>query len=129
MSALSTKSPSLAHSPDEIRAFVEQLIWQFIEQGLYYQGPDRRREKRHSIALSVQTTPLDEKLHPVGNPFMTTTRDISNGGISLIHAERIDAPYLSVELWDLKGTPFRAALRCSVAGPSDHSLRSPASSW
>lgn len=120
MSVYSAKSPSFTHSPEEIAAFVEHLIWQFIEQGLYYQGPDRRREKRHPIAVSVRTTPLDENLHPIGNPFTTATRDISNSGIALVHAETIEAPFLAVELKDLQGTPFRAAvevLRRRPVGP------------
>jgi hypothetical protein len=120
MTAAISKPHGLVHSQDEITAFVEQLIWQFIEQGLYYQGPNRRKEKRHPINVSVRTTPLDENLHPAGDPFITTTRDISNGGIALIHSETVPAPFLAVELKDLEGVWFQAAveiLRRRPVGP------------
>jgi hypothetical protein len=120
MSTFCPTSPGVAHSTQQIAAFVDQLICQFVERGLYYSGPDRRREARHRIAVLVRTTPVDENLQPIGEELIVTTRDISSGGISLIHQERIEAPYLAVELTDLNGTPLRAmveVLRRRPLGP------------
>jgi hypothetical protein len=120
MSVFGIKPPAFTQTSDEITAFVEKLVWQFIEQGLYYHGPDRRREKRHPLIMSVRATPLDANLHPTGGSFFPMTRDISNGGIALIASDEVESPFLGVELTDLTGKPFHAAvevLRRRPVGP------------
>ena len=90
------------------------------EEGLYYQGPDHRRESRHAVAIDVNAIPLDADLQAAGSDFVATTRDISSGGISLIHPERIGCPFLAVEIAVPGERPFQAAveaLRCPPVGP------------
>jgi len=110
----------LIHPSEEMAAFVDQLIQRLIEEGHYYDGPDRRSEKRHVVAIPVRAIPLDDNLRPIGPAFMATTRDISRRGIALIHNEMLMCPLLAVELVDIDGKQMQAAvevLRCRPVGP------------
>src|SRR5205085_1738588 len=114
------QAKNLVHPPQEMAEFVEQLIRRLREEGLYYTGPDRRSEKRHSIALLVRAMPLDDDLRAAGPAFTATTRDLSHHGIALIHHERINCRFLAVELTDFDGKQLEAAvelLRCRAVGP------------
>ena len=112
---------SLVHPSEELKAFVDGLIERLTAEGLYYKGPDRRRELRHTVAVDVNVVPLDNELQPIGEGFAATTRDISSGGLSLIHFDRLDCPFLAVEITTPGDErPFRAAvevLRCRPIGP------------
>ena len=113
-------SKKLVHPPSDLKKFVDDLIKRLTDEGLYYQGPDRRREPRHAIAIEVNVIPLDAELQAAGCDFVATTRDISSGGISLIHTESTDCPFLAVEIAIPGERPFQAAvevLRCSPVGP------------
>ena len=110
----------LIHPPEDISTFVDNLIKRLTQEGLYYQGPDRRREPRHAVAIQMSAIPLDDGLQPVGNGFVATTRDISSAGISLIHFDRLDCPFLAVEIAIPRERSFQAAvevLRCRPIGP------------
>lgn len=112
-------SRSLVRSPKDVEAFVAQLIRRLAEEGLYYAGPNRRTERRHAVALRVRAMPLDDKLQPAGEAFVATSRNISSRGIALIHVEKVTHPYLAVELTDVDGKTFEAAvevLRCQPQG-------------
>ena len=110
----------LIHPPEDISTFVVSLIKRLTQEGLYYQGPDRRHEERHAIAIQVNAIPLDDQIQPVGYGFVATTRDISSTGISLIHFDRLVCPFLAVEIAIPKERSFQAAvevLRCRPIGP------------
>ena len=85
-----------------------------------YRGPERRKGKRHSLILQVTAQPLDESLRPMGKPFVCISRNISTSGISLIHSERLTAPFLLLELNDqTEGRHVKAAMevvRCEPKG-------------
>jgi hypothetical protein len=114
------QAKNLVHPPHEMAAFVDQLIERLTEEGLYYTGPDRRSEKRHSVALLVRAMPLDDDLRPAGPAFGATTRDLSQRGIAVIHHEKITSRWLAVELSDFDGNRLEAAvevLRSRSVGP------------
>jgi hypothetical protein len=112
-------SRTLVHPPEHISAFIDDLIKRLIEEGHYYDGPDRRKEKRHAVALQVIAMPLTEDLLPAGPAFVATTRDISRNGIAIIHYQPVDSPLLAVQLTDLGGKTFEGAIdlrRCRKIG-------------
>jgi len=59
---------------------------------------ERRTSKRKPVLLDVIAVPLDARFKPVGDAFLALTRDISHGGISVLHTEHVSAPYLLVRL-------------------------------
>ena len=42
--------------------------------------------------------PLDENRQPCGEPFLALTRNISRGGIAILHSEGVTAPYLLLRI-------------------------------
>jgi hypothetical protein len=112
----------LVHPAQEITDYVEHLIAQLASRGLYYRGPDRRSEERHRVSLPVMAAPLDLQLKPIGERFVATTRDISNGGIAIVHSAFIDSDcrFFAVELHDSEHKYLQAAveiLRRNSLGP------------
>ncbi len=63
-----------------------------------FQGTDRRPRPRTPITIAVPTLPLDGRLRPIHDPLMMVTRNISCGGIALVHTQPLIAEYLAVEL-------------------------------
>jgi hypothetical protein len=59
---------------------------------------ERRREKRRPVVLDVIAVPLDEEHHPCGEPFLALSRNISRGGIALLHTEKVTAPFLLLRI-------------------------------
>ncbi len=109
----------LIHPAQEITQYVECLIAQLADQGLFYRGPNRRSEERHRVALPVTATPLDQHLQPMGDSFVATTRDISNSGISIIHSASVasECQFLAVELCDTDRRFLQAAVEILRRGP------------
>jgi hypothetical protein len=116
---LTVDTPKLVHSPEKVSAYVDTLIRRMVEEGQYYDGPNRRSEPRYAVALQVWAMPLTSDLQSAGRPFVGTTKDISRSGISLVHYEPVDCPLLAIELTDLDGNKFQGAievLRCRQLG-------------
>lgn len=44
-----------------------------------------RRSKRYTAVLEVIVVPLNEHFRPSGLPFLAVTRDVSTGGLCLLH--------------------------------------------
>ncbi len=59
---------------------------------------ERRAEQRKPAVLDVIVVPLDAQFKPIGEPFLGLTRDISRGGIAMLHVEAVSAPYLLLKL-------------------------------
>jgi hypothetical protein len=111
---------TLIHPPAEVAGFVDGLIRQMIEKGQYLNAPDRRAETRHTVAIQVSAMPLGSDLQPIGDPFIATTKDISNASLTLIHFEALTAPLLAIQLKDLGGSVLNSAvevIRCQPVGP------------
>jgi hypothetical protein len=63
-----------------------------------YVGEERRAETRMRITMPVAVVPVDDAFKPVGPPALLITRDISVGGICLLHDEPLQPKYLVVDL-------------------------------
>jgi hypothetical protein len=59
---------------------------------------DRRSAKRKPAMIDVIAVPLDAEFKPCGDAFLSLTRDISHGGISILCTEEIKTPYLLLRL-------------------------------
>lgn len=59
---------------------------------------DHRTDRRWNLAIPVMAIPLDDSHQPVGEPASMITRDISTGGISLLHTQPIPTQFLLVKL-------------------------------
>jgi hypothetical protein len=86
------RNARLAAPATELREMLQGLTDQ------KYVGVQKRASKRSRIATEVPAVALDEHLCPVGDPFVAMSRDISTGGICLVHTGRVEAPYLLVKL-------------------------------
>lgn len=62
-------------------------------------GPEKRGCPRFSVVTPVAVMPLDERLEPVGTPFLVLTRNISRSGMAMVSARAVaPAAFLGVEL-------------------------------
>lgn len=59
---------------------------------------ENRSDRRWNLALPAVAVPLDDLHQPVGEPARMVTRDISTGGISLLHTQPVPARFLRVQL-------------------------------
>jgi hypothetical protein len=81
---------------------------------------EKRTARRFPFTVAVPVMPVDSSLRPVGEPFMAMTRNISTGGIALIHTRPITARHLVVELTNAAGERLQLwvrVLRCRPLGP------------
>ena len=102
-------------SPDAIGVFVDSCDGKVIS----FEGNERRNHVRYVVALPTVVQPLDEKLSPSGDSFHAVTRDISVGGVSLVHTYPIQSKYISVEIKPREGAAIRLlvkVLRCKPLG-------------
>lgn len=97
----------LLHPPDRIVAFVRRVA------ARSYRGPERRVRERHRVPLPVIAVPVTEDCEPVGEPFRTFTRDVSTGGVGLLHTRPVTSSHLALEigLRDGSGAPLQVLVR------------------
>jgi hypothetical protein len=69
---------------------------------------ERRIEKRRPVVLDIIAVPLDEDRNPCGEPFLALSRNISRGGIALLHTEQVKAPFLLLRIETLKHQVIQA---------------------
>ena len=72
---------------------------------------ERRAEKRKPVVLNIIAVPLDEDRNPCGEPFLALSRNISRGGIALLHTEMVKAPYLLLRIETLKHEVIQAVVQ------------------
>ena len=63
-----------------------------------YRGQERRSQIRFIVAAPVVAQVVDEQYAPVGEPFQVILRDISTGGVCLLHPTSIESRFLAVTL-------------------------------
>jgi PilZ domain len=97
----------LLHPPDRIASFVRRVA------GRTYSGPERRARERHRVPLPVIAVPVSEDCEPMGEPFRTFTRDVSTGGVGLLHTRPLTATHLALEIGtrDGSGTALQVLVR------------------
>lgn len=83
---------SLQHPPEVVVSFVRELM-----DGHQRVVSDRRFHPRNVIELPAVVQPLDFDFQPAGQLFIATTKDVSTGGVALIHTDQVTAPYLQIE--------------------------------
>jgi hypothetical protein len=72
---------------------------------------ERRTEKRRPVVLDIIAVPLDEDRNPCGDPFLALSRNISRGGIALLHTERVKAPFLLLRIETLRHEVIQAVVQ------------------
>jgi predicted RNA-binding Zn-ribbon protein involved in translation (DUF1610 family) len=103
----------LVHPPQALASFVAELV---KENGNL---SERRAFPRRVLVAPVAVVPVDEDYLPVDDAFMAITRDVSSGGVSLVHSRAVDSKLLVVELPKSGGEVIQVAvrvLRCRPLG-------------
>jgi CheY-like chemotaxis protein len=77
--------------PAEIRDFLRE----FAHSVEKFQT-DRRGQTRIAITETAIAIPLDESLDPLDEPCKILMKNLSEGGIGLIHTRRVESPFLAV---------------------------------
>ena len=86
---------------------------------LSFEGTERRAHKRYVVAIRSLVQPMDDRRRPNGRAFNAATRDISVGGIGLIHTQPVVSEYLGVRLSSPRGDELQVlvkVLRCAPLG-------------
>lgn len=84
---------SLRHPPEEVVAFVKRLTRDFEKRP----GSERRAQPRKAITVPVVVQRLDDEFQPVGETFSALTKDISGGGVGILHSEPVTTGYLQIQ--------------------------------
>jgi hypothetical protein len=104
----------LADPPSALAAFAAD----FGHKG-HHRLVERRAFVRHVLVAPVAVVPIDEDYEPVGEAFMAVTRDVSSGGVSLIHTRAAETKLIVVELPATSDETIQVAvrvLRCRPVG-------------
>lgn len=106
----------LAEPPQAMLNFLERT---FADPGA---AGDRRRGERVSLLATVAALPVDGEFNPAGEAFRAAARDISSGGISLLHTRAVSSECMALRWQTLnsKTTFITAAIqltRCRPMGP------------
>jgi PilZ domain len=72
---------------------------------------EMRRTKRIAVQLEVVVQPLNESNRPSGRPFPAVTRDVSTGGLCLMHTRPAPTAALFVEIQRPDETPLYVVLK------------------
>lgn len=71
---------------------------------------EMRRSKRIPVQLEVLVQPLNESRRPSGRPFPAVTRDVSTGGLCLMHTRPAPTAALFIEIQRPNETPLYVVL-------------------
>ncbi len=105
--------------PDPPQAMLSYLERNFEEPG--NQG-ERRQSDRVSLLATVTAVPVSEKFQACGEPFKAAARDVSQGGISLLHTRAVSSEFLGLRWQSLASTKRYVKVvmqlsRCASMGP------------
>ncbi len=104
---LDNSPPNLEISADAIASFVECCGGKVMS----FEGHERRTHTRYVVALRSIVQPLGDEHRPFGNSFHAVTRDISAGGMALVHTQPVAAKFLEVTLSSPEGNDIKVLLR------------------
>jgi hypothetical protein len=71
---------------------------------------EMRRSKRYAAVLEVVVLPLNDSFRPSGRPFLAVTRDVSSGGLCLLHTRPAPTSVLFIEIERPNETPLDVVL-------------------
>ncbi len=111
--------------PERVANFIRRVI----RGEKFYPGPERRLSLRYPITMPVKATPLDDKMHTIGDSFLAVTRDISLGGLCMYHLQPINARFLQLEITDHNDESLNVVLEMVHVDRQDHFLKSRADLW
>jgi hypothetical protein len=83
-------------SPTTSRSTLNQFVREV--DGGRVSDDERRTDRRKPVVLDIIAVPLGENRQPCGEPFLALSRNISRGGIALLHTENVRAPYLLLRI-------------------------------
>jgi len=61
-------------------------------------GLQRRQSDRHQRIIQLVVLPIDDQMQPTAPPFVSYSRNISTGGLSLIHTYQAPSQLLYIEI-------------------------------
>lgn len=97
---------TLIHPPPKgLRDFVNTLVEESQS------GKQNRSSRRYRLGMEVPAVPLDKKLRAVGDPFVAFSRNISTGGICLVHTSPVAVPFLLLQLVQRSGVAVQLVLK------------------
>jgi hypothetical protein len=117
LEALFESADGAAPSPPQ--AMVSYLERRFDPDDVYN---NRRAARRALLLATVTAIPLTPKLKPCGEAFKAIARDVSEGGLSLLHTRAVSAKRLALR-WQRLTSPRRLisvvleVKRCHPMGP------------
>jgi c-di-GMP-binding flagellar brake protein YcgR len=85
----------------------------------------QREAKRVAITRNVPVIPVDSSVKPTGEPFVAVTRNLSTGGLAIMHTETVKDNFIVVELSSKEGSRLQVlveVLRCTRRGVSFHEI-------
>lgn len=98
------------------------MMVSYLER-MFAEGEGERRESaRASLLATVIVVPLSASHEPCGQPFKAAARDVSEGGLSLLHTRAVTAECLALR-WTALGSPGQYVTlvlevhRCQPMGP------------
>jgi hypothetical protein len=108
---------SLLKPPKVIAEFVARLVTRT------YTGEECRAQTRYLMAVPTIAQPLNGDWQPEGPSFKLVVRDVSVGGVGLLHTRPLKAKFLAIELVDPNRTDLEPmcvvieVLHCRAVGP------------
>ena len=108
-------SNQIVCSTDEISQFIDSIDGKVQS----FEGVERRSWRRYVVAIPTLVFRLDDQDKTCGAPMRAVTRDISVGGISIIHSEPIQDERLKLRLFSPSGKTIQAFVdvrRCQPMG-------------
>jgi CheY-like chemotaxis protein len=106
----------LAEPPQAMLNYLER---NFEEPGL---KGERRKADRVSLLATVVAVPVNARFEPVGEAFKAAARDVSQGGMSMLHTRAVSSEYLALRWQSLasKNSFIKVVMklcRCRPMGP------------
>lgn len=98
---------------------IADLLTKLRGKVVSFEGVDRRAHARYVVAVPTVVEPLDDNFEPAGPPFCAATRDLSLGGIALVHPRPVMTRYIGVRLMPVETAEVRMlveVLRCNELG-------------
>lgn len=108
-------SESVPEPPPGMNTYLERIAARPDEEG------NRRKDERVTLLATVVAIPINDADQPCGEPFKAVARNVSEGGMSLLHTRSIRSERLAVR-WKPLGaaglvTAVLRVYRCGPMGP------------
>lgn len=99
----------MSQDASSLELFIQALVGPDAS-GTAYDGPERRAHPRYAKPVQITATPVDEHNRSTGPRLNLMARDISAGGVCLVHHEPIAARRLVLEIGPANGGQMRLVL-------------------